>query len=345
MTTNERHAASPVGAAVSSPRFLHVANGTATTEIIEAAGIPGARSIWADVLYEGPVPAGLSDDELREVRARFLASPGAAAIDPMNDLRRWRQVIEDRGSYDELVLWFEHDLFDQLNLIQILTWIRSRVPVDRVSLICIGSFPERSRFKGLGELSPAELSSLLDTRRRVGSAEYDVAERAWRAFREPTPGSLDDLRRSGTTALPYLAPALERFLQEYPSTIDGLSRSERRLLQLAADGPIALMKAFPRMQDGESAYYITGGSLASTAEMLSRTTPPLITLTDDAAAGRSILSATIELTDAGRDVLAGRRDRVACGVDRWLGGVHLQSGGPIWRWDAESGRVRRDRSA
>ena len=41
-------------------RFLHVANGTATTRIIEAAGIPGARSIWADVLYEGPVHDGLS---------------------------------------------------------------------------------------------------------------------------------------------------------------------------------------------------------------------------------------------------------------------------------------------
>ena len=42
-------------------RFLHVANGTCTTTIIEAAGIPGARSIWTDPLYEGPVPAGLND--------------------------------------------------------------------------------------------------------------------------------------------------------------------------------------------------------------------------------------------------------------------------------------------
>ena len=45
-------------------RFLHVANGSCTTDIIEAARLPGARSIWADPLYEGPVPAGLSDDEL-----------------------------------------------------------------------------------------------------------------------------------------------------------------------------------------------------------------------------------------------------------------------------------------
>src|ERR1051325_9011472 len=187
MTINETHAAAPAASAVTSARFPHVANGTATTATIEAAGIPGVRSIWADVLYEGPVPGGLSDDELRDVRAQFLAAPDASAVDPINDLRRWRQVIEDRESYDELVLWFEHDLFDQLNLIQILSWIRTRVPADRVSLICIGSFPGRSRFKGLGELSPPELSSLLDTRHRVSGAEYDLAERAWQSFRDSSP--------------------------------------------------------------------------------------------------------------------------------------------------------------
>jgi hypothetical protein len=105
------------------------------------------------------------------------------------------------------------------------------------------------------------------------------------------------------------------------------------------------MKAFPRMQDGEDAYYITDGSLASLAETLSVTSPPLITLTADAHSGNSLLAGTIELTDAGRDALAGHHDRVACGIDRWLGGVHLQTGGAIWRWDAESGRVLRDQSA
>jgi hypothetical protein len=51
-------------------RFHHVANGTATTMTIEAGGIPGSWSIWADSLYEGPVPGGLSDTELLDVRMR-----------------------------------------------------------------------------------------------------------------------------------------------------------------------------------------------------------------------------------------------------------------------------------
>ncbi len=321
-------------------RFLHVANGSCTTRVIEAAGLPGARSIWADPLYEGPVPGGLGDEELTEVRRRFLVEPDAY-VPPENDLGRWRQAIDAHASYDELVLWFEHDLFDQLNLIQILSRIRTRLPEAKaVTLVCIGSFPGHPRFKGLGELSPDELAPLFATRRPIRDSEYVLAERAWQSFREPTPEALDNLRHSDMTALPYLRPALERFLQEYPSTFDGLSRSERRLLSLASRAPIGVRAAFPRMHDEEDAYYITDGSLADLVDTLARTTPPLLVVerSDDDGA---LLPGTISLTDAGREVLTGRRDRVACGLDRWLAGVHLQDGGNMWRWDDDHRRMKK----
>ena len=299
-----------------------------------AAGIPGLRSICADPLYEGPVPAGLSDDELSEVRRQYLG--GDVEADPSIDILRWRNAIAAHDSYDELVLWLEHDLFDQLNLIQLLSWIRVRVPVGKlVSLICIGSFPGRPAFKGLGELLPDELASLLDTRRPVSDGEYALAARAWGAFREPTPEALDDLRRSDTSALPFLAAALERFLQEYPSTTDGLSRTERRLLRLAAGGPVQMHSIFPRMHEDEQSYYVTDLTLMVLVETLSRTSPPLIAFAKHPDHGDNFWHGSISLTDAGRDALAGRLDRVACGVDRWLGGVHLRTGGSIWRWDDE----------
>jgi len=320
-------------------RLLHVANGTCTTDILAASGIPGPRSIWADPLYEGPVPAGLNDDELIDVRGRYLS--GGADVEAVNDLRAWRRTIEAHEAYDELVLWYEHDLFDQLNLTQISSWLRNRLPRGKiVSLVCVGSFPGHPRFKGLGELSPDELASLFDTRHRISESEFDVAERAWQAFREPAPQRLDSLRQADIAPMPYLAAALERFLQEYPSTIDGLSRTERRLLQLAEPGPIPVADAFPRMHDEEDAYYITDLSLAAMVGTLSRTSPPLLTIVDGSPVAAS-LHGTVSLTDAGRDVLGRRRDRVACGLDRWLGGVHLQTGADIWRWDDERRRITR----
>jgi RNA polymerase sigma factor (sigma-70 family) len=318
-------------------RFLHVANGTSTTKTIKAADIPGACSIWADPLYEGPVPGRLDDAELLDVRARYLGPADA----PDHDIRLWRSPLERHESYDELILWFEHDLFDQLNLIQLLTWIRDHLPAMKpVSLICIGEFPGRPDFKGLGELTPDELASLLETRQPVNERQYELARRAWQAFRDSTPETLDELRRGDTSSLPYLAASITRFLQEYPWATDGLSRSERRLLELANGAGTVLWKAFARMYEGERVYHITGGSLTALAQALSRTSPPLLTLDPQGASDSDDLRGVVALTETGRSVLSGGQDRVsACGIDRWLGGVHLQSRGRIWRWDNTAERI------
>jgi hypothetical protein len=312
-------------------RMLHVANGTSVTDTLALTGIPGALSIWADPLHAGPVPGGLSDVELVEVRTRFLiGQDGGDDAQHWNDLRRWRSVIDDHASYDELVLWFEHDLFDQLNLIQLLSYLRTRPPSGRtVSLICINAFPGHPDFHGLGELTATELASLFETRRPVSGAQYELAERAWQAFREPTPEGLDQIRHSDTSAMPYLSRALERFLEDYPSTRDGLSRSERCLLQLAGE-ELSFPHGFRRMHEGEDAYYISDLSFLDAIEVLSNTAPPLMRVEDR----------SFRLTEAGRDVLAGQRDRVSCGLDRWMGGVHLKTGEtPIWRWDEGHRRI------
>src|SRR5262249_13032816 len=94
---------------VGTTRLLHVATGTSTPSTIQAAGIPGARSIWADPLYDGPVPGGISDRELLEIRRRHLAQPGDMSwslwggndpsLEPVNDQREWRAIIERHESY------------------------------------------------------------------------------------------------------------------------------------------------------------------------------------------------------------------------------------------------------
>jgi hypothetical protein len=325
------------------PRFLHVANGSSTTRTIAEAGIPGLLSIWADPLHDGPVPGDLTDDALLEVRARFLGAPTEdPGIDPVEGLKAWRQIIERHDAYDELVLWFEHDLFDQLNLIQLLSWLHRRLPPSKVvSLVCIGSYPGRPDFKGLGELTTAELAPLLDTRQPVTEPQYVLAQRAWNAFRQAMPDALDDFRRTDTSALPYLAPALLRFLQEYPWTTDGLSRTERRLLHLADAGGITLATAFPRMHEDESAYYVTDTSLVELVETLSRTSPPLLRHSADGASTDRWFAGSVSITPAGRAVVRGDQDRVSlCGVaDRWLGGVQLRNDAPLWRWDDARQRI------
>ena len=274
---------------------------------------PGRLSLWADPLHEGPVPGRLSDDELVEVRARHLAAAGDArgprTEDVARELKEWRQTIA-ACECDELVLWFEHDLFDQLNLIHVLSYI-DRLQIQgtkKVSLICVGSFPGHPRFKGLGELTPEELATLLDDRNQVADEQYGLAGRAWEAFRASDPRQIEELLRRGTSALPFLAPALQRHLEEFPWTTDGLSRTERRLLELVAEGPVDVMTAFGRMHDAETAFYISDKSFWFIVDALSSEARPLVVF--DARPARSHLpKGTLELTPRGRDVLDGKEDQ------------------------------------
>ena len=93
------------------------------------AGIPGDYLPWRDVLHEGPVPAGLDLDPLSRVRAEFIVSRGwgnktdveASFIERNRALRAYR-------NYDKIMLWFEHDLYDQLQILEVLNWFSNQVP-------------------------------------------------------------------------------------------------------------------------------------------------------------------------------------------------------------------------
>jgi hypothetical protein len=259
------------------PEPLHVANGHCTTELIGRAGLPGRASIWADALHDGPVPH-VSDDELIKVRAAFIADGLEVTAEQVAaDLKRWRAVIDADERYSELVLWFEHDLFDQLNLIQLLTRIGRDRPVRKpVSLISIDRYPDHPNFKGFGELQPADLTALFERRRRVSPEQYALAASAWDAFRSGSKSRLQSLLHDDTSALPFLAAALRRYLDEDPDEAGGLSRSERRLVEQLQRGPVDIRSAFAAMHEGETAYYITDSSFWAMVKRLSERSPALI---------------------------------------------------------------------
>jgi hypothetical protein len=223
-----------------------------------------------------------------------------------------------------------------------LTWIDDHGIAARktVRLICIGSFPGRPRFKGLGELTAEELAPLFESREPITAAQYAVARRGWDAFRAPEPTALDEFRRSDTAGMPFLAPALTRFLEDYPWTQDGLTRSERTLLGLVEATPLGVHDAWRRMSAVGDTYHITDGSFGELLDTLSTGDMPLIALARAAAEPGALADGTITLTPSGRDVLHGRADHASMRArDWWRGGVHLQPGGPDWRWSGSEGRI------
>jgi hypothetical protein len=290
--------------------MLHITNGESVS--LDRAGVPGRIIFWADPLTEGPVPAGLSLEEMSRVRERFLGNVSLAERD--DALLRFRD-------HEEVVLWFEHDLYDQLHLLQLLDWFSHQDRgTTKLSLIC------RDRY--LGHLPPEELRTLFPGRHEVTGAEFHTAQKAWRAFRAPEPSELLALTKTGTSVLPFLHAALLRHLEQFPGLHDGLARTERQALRFAEAGLHEFAEMFQADQQLEESIYMGDTTYRQYLQRLTHARHPLLV-------GQAVLPATFDLTDFGRKVLAQQEDHIRLnGINRWLGGVHLCEGAPIWRWDA-----------
>jgi Domain of unknown function (DUF1835) len=322
------------------PTLLHVTNGESAGNTLRQTTLGGAVLPWQDGLHEGPVP-DVPRGELLRARAAFLAECGwgsrRAILTSLE--RRDEQYVRALRDGLDVVLWFEHDLFDQLQLLDTLA-LAGEVGVAP-DLIVVGSFPGKPSFHGLGELTAGELETLWPQRRPTTPDVLAAAAGAWRAFRAPEPTGLAELALRGRPELPFLAAALRRLLEELPAADNGLSRTETSALKAVAAGAITPCSAFIASQKREEApflgdawFFRTLASLGSGCARLVETAdgevvPPPPPLADPHVFARLPLRLTVK----GEQVLRGEADRVdLLGVERWVGGTHVTPTN-LWRWD------------
>ena len=157
----------------------------------------------------------------------------------------------------EYVLWFEADLYDQLQIAQILAALDTLgVAPGRVTLICIGEYPGIAHFGGLGELEPGQLPGLLEVATPLTTAALGLGAAAWAALRAADPGGLGTIAASRSRELRFLGEAFDRLGREYPSTRDGLSLTERRILAATPAGGGLAGAVFARLGEREARPYL-----------------------------------------------------------------------------------------
>jgi len=319
---------------------LIITNGDTAADIIGAAGLAGRILPWRDVLHEGPLAPLPRLEEMSESRARYLSQRfGIPFAEARADFLARDAVVRAHALFDEVEIWLEHDLYDQLQLLQILDFFAGEGRTEGLRLIQAGDFLATQR--------PDNVLRFAEKAVPVTNDMLAAAAAIWRALRDNAPTSV----AAGLDGVPnifrFLKPALYRFLDELPSAANGLTRTETAILAAVAGGGLTPRDVFRQLLAGEEAAFMGDWSAFRILDDLAAAAEPPVTglargypcqgTQEDVDA---YIATPLAVTEFGRSLLAGDSDMVAAnGIDRWWAGTHL-SGFDCWRWDAGTLRLK-----
>lgn len=293
--------------------MIHIHNGDVALALAKRSNIPGEHVAFRESLITGPV--GATEDWI-EMRAQALAeSHQVDLLRVRTDLVEQEQLLDAASSQDEVVLWFEHDLFCLIHLLYLLQRFRRA----RLSLVWTA--------KPIGDNDERSLHLLFDSRAAVTPSMTAVAREVWAAYTSADPTELNRFLDRDRPDFPFLREGIALHASRFPSMYNGLGAIEQQALHSIATGTTDFPSLFDRLNAGLPRFGFGDSEVFRLLRWMAWRAVPLITVNGE------LPKAIFAITPAGENVLAAEVDDTTINdPDMWFGGTHLHRGN-LWRWD------------
>lgn len=304
---------------------IHIHNGDSTLLTAKRSGVPGEHIAFRESLIAGPVTPALD----LETRARFLSDAyGSNLLKTRTDLLEQENALAHAAKQDEIVLWFEHDLFCLVHFIYLLQRFSRR----NVSVVWCPT--------PLGTQVEETFGKLYASRAAMTPALTKAAAAAWRAYTSNDPTTLNAFIAS-TVDTPFFREGMVLHASRFPSMRNGVGLVGNRVLTLVQKGAADFATLFARFDTDVPRLGFGDSELLREVRVLARAAVPLITLTEASEPGPP--KALVALTPAAENVINGSVDYLALAdPDEWLGGAHITRDS-IWRWDEQLRKLQSSR--
>lgn len=327
---NKSSDGAPLPALDNDLRTLHVRCGHDIQPTLEQAGFNGEFLPYIEPLCIGPL--SLDEKMLSAIRAEYVSD---RLLSEMKEVGKSLEQIKSEAKqatsklldndYQRIVLWVEHDNYDQLMLIRSL-YLLSYQNITKVEIIEVSTFPGRERFIGLGQLPPEALRTLWDSRKDVSAEHIRVATELWQAFCSGTPLKLvDNYLKVDQALFPNIRDVIFRHLQELPHIDSKHGLVERLTIDILKNKEEGLEfnELFKRYMKLEPLVYL--GDLMFWALIKPLTEGPEPIFQAQKSESRDWYNNHISLSSPAYN----RRSEIA---DKWVGGIHLTPNN-FWSWD------------
>lgn len=220
---------------------LHITNGDDITSSIRELELPGEVIVWREMLCEGPTTVHLGSESFVKLRKDFLESTYNISSEDYD-----KQFIEELNTltvsngYDEIVLWFEFDLFSHINMLAVISHLMENKKTMPVYLVCSKKLKDEKEFFPLSQLPLKHLKNHYDQRILLNQDDLETANLVWQLYNGDNPQKLIGQIKKKTN-FEYLSSCMRAHIERFPNSITGINSLEQNILKLIEKNNITSM--------------------------------------------------------------------------------------------------------
>ncbi|MEN1783771.1 MAG: DUF1835 domain-containing protein [Bacteroidota bacterium] len=214
--------------------LLNITNGDCFTERLKSLPYKGEIITWREMLCEGKTLSNVGSESFWKTRFEFLNKNYSISKSWFVEktLKEYRTLCNHKQE-DRIVLWFEYDLFCQINMLAILSWLKTHRRYAEISLVCSGRVEGSDEYFGLNELSDEALAKLYQNKIVLTQDDLEYADYVWQLYCSDNPMHLQHVINDKAFQFDYLNNAIQGHLQRFPSIKNGLNALENQVLEVA----------------------------------------------------------------------------------------------------------------
>lgn len=220
--------------------ILHITNGDITTNYLKKLKFSGEFITWREMLCEGKTTTDVGSENFWKNRYDFFKTSYKVSKQKFIDytVKEYRDLCNKKNQ-KEIVLWFEHDLFCQINMIAVLSWLKSYRKGYNITLVCSGKVGNTKRMYSLPELDENQIHNHFKNRIELSQDDIEYADYIWQLYCSGSPLRLETIYKFNTpSSFKYLVSSIEAHLKRFPSVENGLNYIENSILKTAIDNKL-----------------------------------------------------------------------------------------------------------
>ena len=229
----------------------NILNGDSLAYSFPAAKIEGEIVVVREALIDGEL-SGNSLNDFWRLRARYM---GIAETEYNDSVVREFEKIMNAPDNSEFNLWFEYDLFCQVNMWFVISIVNDLSITKKVFAVFTSYLNKTSKqfWNGFGPANSDELKVCYSDRILLSEADINLGQKLWNAYKNGHLEELTNLSKYQSFAFPYLQEVVKAHVDRFPK--DGTKgRPEKVIEDITKNISTDFNKVFKEFWSRESIY-------------------------------------------------------------------------------------------